>query len=637
MNRIIVRLLVLFSVFLSARAFRQDDSTSQTGTGISSSVSLRADRLGGEGFGSSFRTINRRRLLDCGNLNPYVKITLDTTGPLSDEQTVNVTITGLVDPSEHDWIAVVSPSNASTSNCPQNELLYVATGDLAELPLLCHYPVKFKYLKEDPSYLSCQSSVCQVKGLFGTCLVKSCAATVSFRLINIRTDIQFVLFRGGLQVPCVAEQAGPLSFANPKAPLYGHISSVDSSGTSMQLTWVSGDSAPQTVQYANAKTATSTVRTFTKENMCKPGAAADFGFHNPGYIHTALMDGLSPSTEYAYQYGSQTVGFSPNTSFSTPPAAGDDQVTIIIYGDMGKAERDGSLIHYIQPGSISVIDAITDVVSRENVDFVFHIGDISYATGFLVEWDNFLELIEPFASRVSYMTAIGNHERDHPLSGSYYEGTDSGGECGIPYYNYFPMPSQGQDKPWYSLESGPIHFTIASSEHDWTEGSEQYKWLQTDLASVNRTRTPWVIYAGHRPMYSSVSSPVEAIIRSVDVDYRNAVEPLLWAAKVDLVLAGHVHNYERLCAVYQAGCLLNATRDASGMDTYDFTNYKAPVQAVIGMSGFELDAFEEEIPVYSRVRISEYGYVGIQATNQRLLVEYMYVNGSVGDAFAIVK
>jgi hypothetical protein len=63
--------------------------------------------------------------------------------------------------------------------------------------------------------------------------------------------------------------------------------------------------------------------------------------------------------------------------------------------------------------------------------------------------------------------------RDHPDSGSYYGGFDSGGECGIPYYKYFQMPTLGVDKPWYSIEAGPVHFTIASTEHDWHNGTEQ--------------------------------------------------------------------------------------------------------------------------------------------------------------------
>jgi hypothetical protein len=64
-----------------------------------------------------------------------------------------------------------------------------------------------------------------------------------------------------------------------------------------------------------------------------------------------------------------------------------------------------------QPGSLFVIDAVADVVNNGGIDFVFHIGDISYATGFLVEWENFLDIINPVASKISYMTAVGNHER----------------------------------------------------------------------------------------------------------------------------------------------------------------------------------------------------------------------------------
>jgi acid phosphatase type 7 len=68
-------------------------------------------------------------------------------------------------------------------------------------------------------------------------------------------------------------------------------------------------------------------------------------------------------------------------------------------------------LFFQQPGALSVIKAISDDVNSNNVNSVFHIGDISYATGFLAEWDFFMHLISPIASRVPYMTAIGNHER----------------------------------------------------------------------------------------------------------------------------------------------------------------------------------------------------------------------------------
>ncbi|CAM6097263.1 unnamed protein product [Calypogeia fissa] len=626
-------LTVYLLIFIQCLEFQPS-----SGEGTRSAISTdRFDAHGGN-FEDLFRTINRRKLVQCNDINPYLALSLDTAGPLSDVQTVTVNVSGVVDPSDNDWIAVVSPSNSSIEDCPGVEVQYAETGDTSELALLCHYPVKFKFVNSDPNYLPCANSECRIPGPSGDCLVNTCSASVSFRLINIRTDILFVLFTGGLDVPCILIQQGPLSFANPSSPLYGHLSSIDSSGTSMRLTWVSGDAQPQAVQYASGATISSTVSTFTPADLCTPGAANDFGWHNPGFIHTAVMTGLSPATKYSYQYGSENVGLSEIANFTTPPASGDNQVSIIIYGDMGKAERDGSSIHYIQPGSLSVIDAVTTAVNTGGIDFVFHVGDISYATGFLVEWESFLEIIHPVASQVSYMTAIGNHERDNPGSGSYYELVDSGGECGIPYYRYFQMPIFAVDKPWYSIESGPVHFTFASTEHDWRNGTEQYNWIRSDLASVNRSKTPWVVFAGHRPMYSSLAVTLFGEINpSVDPDYTSAVEPLLFEGQVDAALAGHVHNYERLCAVYQGNCLQNATKDIFGVDTFTFTTYAAPVQAVIGMSGFSLDSFRSDPAVWSSIRISSYGYAGIQATPQKLLFTFTYVNGTVGDSFAIVK
>ena len=43
-------------------------------------------------------------------------------------------------------------------------------------------------------------------------------------------------------------------------------------------------------------------------------------------------------------------------------------------------------------------------------------------------------------------------------------------------------------------------------------GSKQYTWLEDDLKKVDRAKTPWVILAGHRPMYTS-----ELVLCNVDL------------------------------------------------------------------------------------------------------------------------
>ena len=48
-----------------------------------------------------------------------------------------------------------------------------------------------------------------------------------------------------------------------------------------------------------------------------------------------------------------------------------------------------------------------------------------------------------------------------------------------------------------------IHMIMLSTEHDFTKGSPQIKWLENDLRNVDREKTPWVFIGGHRPMYNS--------------------------------------------------------------------------------------------------------------------------------------
>ena len=55
----------------------------------------------------------------------------------------------------------------------------------------------------------------------------------------------------------------------------------------------------------------------------------------------------------------------------------------------------------------------------------------------------------------------------------------------------------------YSYDYGLVHFIMMSTEHDMGNGSKQYTWLENDLKNVNRAKTPWIIIAGHRPMYTS--------------------------------------------------------------------------------------------------------------------------------------
>lgn len=71
---------------------------------------------------------------------------------------------------------------------------------------------------------------------------------------------------------------------------------------------------------------------------------------------------------------------------------------------MFQAERDGSNeYNSYQPGSLNTTDQL--ISDLDNIDIVFHIGDITYANGYISQWDQFTSQVEPIASTVPYMLA----------------------------------------------------------------------------------------------------------------------------------------------------------------------------------------------------------------------------------------
>ena len=104
-------------------------------------------------------------------------------------------------------------------------------------------------------------------------------------------------------------------------------------------------------------------------------------------------------------------------------------------------------------------------------------------------------------------------------------------------------PGPASNPPfWYSFEFGAIHVTTLSSEHDLSPGSMQYRWLQADLANVDRCSTPWLMVMSHRPLY--VVYP-HTSNRDVGAHLRDSLEDLLIEYRVDMVVSGHVHSYYR--------------------------------------------------------------------------------------------
>jgi len=154
---------------------------------------------------------------------------------------------------------------------------------------------------------------------------------------------------------------------------------------------------------------------------------------------------------------------------------------------------------------------------------IFAVGDLVYpdpsgdyfAKCWAPTWGRFRDRMIPTA---------GNHEYNMP---------------GAPeYYSYFGPTAVDPQKGYYSFNLGTWHVVVLNAECSQIGGctatSSEGMWLQSDLAAnpVACTLALW-----HEPLYTSYPGGPTT-----------SVQPfwqILYNAGADLVINGHIHNYER--------------------------------------------------------------------------------------------
>lgn len=201
--------------------------------------------------------------------------------------------------------------------------------------------------------------------------------------------------------------------------------------------------------------------------MCdEPAAANPFAL----YLHRAVMSSLTPGAVYRYSVGGAASGGSPGSgSFrAAPREGGGARVSFIAFGDLGDPVHAAAA----SPGAAATLATMARRDARDT-NLILHVGDLSYgggrargppshardaagapATGTAGTpgappryqqarpatrpapsplqppppppaprapprcaadgdpdiWDSFMDAIEPIASRVPWMIAVGNHE-----------------------------------------------------------------------------------------------------------------------------------------------------------------------------------------------------------------------------------
>jgi hypothetical protein len=260
-------------------------------------------------------------------------------------------------------------------------------------------------------------------------------------------------------------------------------------------------------------------------------------------------------------------------------------------------------------------DVVEDIQAKAP-EIVLGLGDYIYNSDSADCW---LEIVEPIDNIMKI--AIGNHETGAILTEL--------------------MEHYGLTDQYYSFDYQNVHFTVMSDYVPDEIGSEQYRFVQNDLAKAAADpNIDWIVVPHHSQKYASTKNydiPEER-------EWNNIYHPLFEQYNVDLVLQGHQHNYQRTYPIqYNSDTPINPIITDRNENTY--TNPEGQIYLTVGTGGAALHSLNgNKAPYIITAQDEVYGFLNIDITANNggtTLVGTFYSNddgaGEITDQFTISK
>ena len=274
----------------------------------------------------------------------------------------------------------------------------------------------------------------------------------------------------------------------------------------------------------------------------------------PFNVYSTAFNSLKPGS--VFQYRVSRNGKVVFTSEAKSLKSADQAYQVAISGDMG--------------AGTSWSKKIAFEIYKVKPDMVAIAGDIVYSQGLISEYkpkfwpvynkDIADTLGAPLMRSILFVAGVGNHDaltRDlnrFPDALAYYHFWDQplNGPNGKEGGAFVPalLGSDANKKAFYdgsgdkyprmtnfSFDYGNAHWTVIDSNPyvDWSDSTLR-DWLAKDLAAAANATWRFVLY--HHPCFNSSRAHYEQ-------QQMRVIAPILENGKVDIVFAGHVHNYQR--------------------------------------------------------------------------------------------
>ena len=253
----------------------------------------------------------------------------------------------------------------------------------------------------------------------------------------------------------------------------------------------------------------------TRDGDAKAPPPRSFGgeARTPSAMQLVSLAGLDPLTHYTYdlRLGGQTVG---KGSFTTAPKLDSGApLKFIVYGD----DRTNPDVHR------AIVRAIKDTPS----DFLVNTGDMVADGASAADWQSFFDIEAPLLRDHALFACIGNHELYDDAAGANFSR----------YLGF--VDATGTRQPYGTARLSDTRFFFLNAMHDWSAGPER-QWLERELGRADtETGLRWrIAVVHHSPWSSGPHGPNTKFVAA-------HIPELLSAHKVDLILGGHDHIYER--------------------------------------------------------------------------------------------
>ena len=258
-----------------------------------------------------------------------------------------------------------------------------------------------------------------------------------------------------------------------------------------------------------------------------------------------------------------------------------------------------------------------DNMKNHGADRIFALGDYSYQSTATC-WLNIISSVKSI-TRI----AIGNHEDDSNEGFSQY------------------MNAFGLSSTVYVLTYGNpgelLVVVMDSDRNSFSKGSSQYNFVEQQLKKSFK----WKIVYLHKQMYTSPNTCGSSSCSNTGSDatnLRNIYHPLFDQYGVDLVLTGHLHNFQRTFPIkYDSGSPSSPT--VTSTSSTEYTDPAGQIYAVVGTGGINFHALSGKSSFVKYQQDDRFGALDISLENSgNTLAGRYYTNDGVKrDTFKINK